>query len=75
MSPYENEDVMWERLKDIQREIENSRLYRADQPSLRSQLRLLGARIWWLAGLATRRPPRRKRWVDVDGDSAASRVA
>jgi hypothetical protein len=26
MNPYANEDVMWERLKDIQREAENSRL-------------------------------------------------
>jgi hypothetical protein len=35
---------------------------------------MLGARVWWLAGLATRRPPRR-RWVDADEDSAASDVA
>jgi len=75
MSPYEHEDVMWERLKDIQREIENSRLYRTERPSLMVQLRLLGARVWWLAGLATRRPPRSRRWVDVDEDSAASDVA
>jgi hypothetical protein len=26
MNPYANEDVMWERLKDMQREAENSRL-------------------------------------------------
>jgi hypothetical protein len=26
MNPYMNEDVMWQRLKDLQREAENSRL-------------------------------------------------
>ena len=75
MNPYLNEDVMWERLKDIQREMENSRLYGAHGPSLLTVLRRLGARVWWLAGLATRRPPRRKRWVDVDDESATSEVA
>ena len=75
MNPYTNEDMMWERLKDIQREMENSRLYGAHGPSLLTVLRQLGARIWWLAGLATRRPPRRKRWVDVDEESATSEVA
>jgi len=74
MNPYLNEDVMWERLKDVQREMENSRLYGAHGPSLLMVLRRLGARVWWLAGLATRRPPR-KRWVDVDEESATSEVA
>lgn len=74
MNPYLNEDVMWERLKDIQREMENSRLYGAQGPSLLTVLRRLGARVWWL-GRATRRPPRRKRWVDGHDDSATSEVA
>jgi len=74
MNPYLNEDVMWERLKDIQREMENSRLYGAHGPSLLTVLRRLGARVWWVVGLATRRPPR-KRWVDVDEESATSEVA
>ena len=74
MNPYTNEDVMWERLKDIQREMENSRLYGTARLSLPALIRRLGERVWWLAGLATRRPPR-KRWVDVDQDAAASEVA
>ena len=74
MNPYTNEDVMWERLKDIQREMENSRLYGTPRLSLPALIRRLGERVWWLAGLATRRPPR-KRWVDVDQDAAASDVA
>jgi hypothetical protein len=76
MNPYANEDLMWQRLKDIQREMENSRLYGAHRPSFGALARRLGARVWWLAGLATRRPPRR-RWVDVDQDhdSVASHVA
>lgn len=27
MNPFANEDVMWQRLKDLQREAENSRLF------------------------------------------------
>jgi hypothetical protein len=27
VNPYANEDVMWQRLKDLQREAENSRLF------------------------------------------------
>ena len=65
---------MWERLKDVQREMENSRLYGAHGPSLLTVLRRLGARVWWVVGLATRRPPR-KRWVDVDEEFATSEVA
>ncbi len=74
MNPYTNEDVMWERLKDIQREMENSRFYGAPRPSLVGSIGGVAARVWWLAGLATRRP-RRKRWVDVDEESAASDAA
>src|SRR5439155_27331440 len=73
MNPYLSEDVMWERLKDIQREMENSRLYGAHGPSLLTVPSRLGARVWWL-GRAPRRPPRRNGWVDGGVDSAASQV-
>ena len=61
MNPYVNEDVMWQRLKDLQLEVENRRLY--GDPALVSAVRMvrfLGSRVWLLAGLATRRPPRRR---------------
>lgn len=61
MYPYVNEDVAWQRLQDIQREIENRRLMAAGQPSATFEtLRQLGARVWLLAGLAAMRPPRRR---------------
>jgi hypothetical protein len=75
MNPYTNEDVMWQRLKDIQREMENSRLYGTHGPSLLEIIRQLGRRVWWLAGLATRRPPRRTPSVDDAGETAASDAA
>ena len=76
MNPYSDEDVMWQRLKDLQREAENRRLIRAEnrtnpRPGL---LKLLAARAWLLAGLAMRRPPRRT-WTDASQSDAASRVA
>jgi hypothetical protein len=61
VSSYMNEDVMWQRLKDLQMEAENRRLAGAS-PGLFALLRFLGARAWLLAGLASRRPPR--RWVE-----------
>jgi hypothetical protein len=55
-----NEDVMWQRLKDIQLEVENSRLHQTRLvPVLWQSARLLGERAWLLAGLAARRAPRR----------------
>lgn len=75
MNLYMNEDVMWQRLKDIQREAENARrLGIQGGPGPLELVRLLGRRAWWLAGLATRRPPRRhpvieredvRTWPDV----------
>ena len=62
MNPYANEDVMWQRLKDIQREMENSRLYGTQGPSLLDIVRQLGRRVWWLAN-------------DDGGDSPANRGA
>ncbi|HET9781384.1 MAG TPA: hypothetical protein VFR33_06360 [Candidatus Dormibacteraeota bacterium] len=55
MNPYANEEVMWQRLKDMQREAENSRLFA--QRTL-PRLLLLLERVWLLAGLAMRRAPR-----------------
>jgi len=76
MNPYVNEDVMWQRLKDMQLEAENRRrLGRRSAPSMLGWIKFLGARAWLLAGLATLRPPRHK-WTDGahDGD-ARSHVA
>jgi len=56
MNPFMNEDVMWQRLKDIQLEAENRRLYGTRTfPTLVAMVRTLGR----LAGLATRRAQRR----------------
>lgn len=60
MYPYPNEDVAFERLKDLQREMENSRLVAESFPDVGSLIRNLVARAWWLGGLAMRRPPRRR---------------
>lgn len=55
-----NEDVMWQRLKDLQLEAENSRLARPRLlPGAVHAARVLGRRVWLLAGLASRRAPRR----------------
>jgi len=75
MNPYAEEDVMWQRLKDTQREAENRRLMRSQSlPSTAGLLKLLAARAWLLAGLAMRRPPRRS-WTDSAEGDAISRVA
>jgi hypothetical protein len=75
MNPYTDEDVMWQRLKDLQREAENRRLIRAENGTARRDLvKLLAARVWLLAGLAIRRPLRRT-WTDASQDDASSRVA
>jgi hypothetical protein len=61
MNPNMNEDVMWERLKDLQLEAENSRVSRPRPvPAAWHGARLLGERAWLLAGLAARRAPRRR---------------
>ena len=49
MYPYMNEDVAFEHLKDLQREMENSRL-------MAGSLSDLGRRIWtWAARVSTSR--------------------
>jgi hypothetical protein len=60
MDPYTHEDAAFERLKDLQREMENSRLMAGSVLDLGGRLWNLAARAWWLAGLAMRRPPRRR---------------
>jgi hypothetical protein len=60
MYPHMNEDVMFERLNDLQREMENSRAMAGSLAGLGSLVRILAARAWWLAGLAMGRPPRRR---------------
>lgn len=57
MYPYMNEDAAWQRLQDLQREVENSRLM---GDGARVLLKRFGVRAWHLAGLAMQRPPRRK---------------
>jgi hypothetical protein len=61
MYPYTNEDVAFERLKDLQREMENSRLMAGSPTGLGSLVRNLAARVWWLGGLAMQRSPRPRR--------------
>ena len=59
MYPFMNEDAAWQRLQDMQREIENSRLMAEGQPDATLQLlRRLAVRAWHLAGFAAMRPPR-----------------
>ena len=61
MYQYTNEDVAFERLKDLQREMENSRMAADSLVGLGKLVRNLAARAWLLAGLAMRRAPRRRR--------------
>ena len=56
MNLYMNEDVMWQRLKDLQSETENRRLHGTTGAA--HLVGLLAQRAWLLAGLAMRRPPR-----------------
>jgi hypothetical protein len=60
MYPYRNEDVAFERLKDLQREVENSRMAADSLAGLGALVRNLAARAWWLGGLAMRRALRRR---------------
>ena len=72
-----NEDVAFERLKDLHREMENSRLAAGSLTAMGAVVRNLSARAWWLAGLALQRPPRRRpgrQAMDYE-DAAASDVA
>lgn len=78
MYQYTNEDVAFERLKDLQREMENSRLAAHTLAGFWALIRNLAARAWWLGGLAMRRAPRRRpvsRTRAAFDDDAASDAA
>ena len=72
MYQYTNEDVAFERLKDLQREMENSHLAANSLAGFGGLVRHLAGRAWWLAGLAVRRPPRRRA---APGQTARDRDA
>ncbi len=61
MYSYKNEDAAWDRLVDMQREMENSRLWADRSGHLLTTLARLAERAWILGGLAMRRAPRRRR--------------
>jgi hypothetical protein len=77
MYQYTNEDVAFERLKDLQREMENSHLTANTLAGFAGLISNLLGRAWWLAGLAMRRPPRRHPGQNAMAyeDTAASDVA
>ena len=61
MYGYGNEDAAWQRLVDIQREMENSKIWATDSSNLFKLAAQLAERAWVLGGLAMRRAPRRRR--------------
>jgi hypothetical protein len=60
MYPFLDDDATFGRLESLHREIESSRLMAQGLPRWGKLIRNLGARAWWLGGLAMRRPPRRR---------------
>lgn len=69
MHPYMNEDVAWQHLQDLQREVENSRLMAEGRPVVAVEaLKRLGARVVHLAGAAAWRAPRRLVPMRHDGE-------
>lgn len=71
MDQYDYEEVAWQRLRDVQREIENSRLLANGLDRAMTRARLLVRRAWWLGGLATSRPPRNRPSLEShDGEDA-----
>ena len=79
MNPYVNEEVAWQRLVDLQREVEYSRLIATNgMPRFARLFVLLAERVWWLGGLAMRRAPRPHRaalHVISSEDEVVSHVA
>lgn len=73
MYPYMNEDVAWQRLQDLQREMENSRLL-ADQglPALTHLARRLGAWIGAVLGIAWPARPADRLREEPDSASDAA---
>lgn len=68
MYPYMNEDAAWQRLIDMQREMENSRLWAGESAHVLKVVGALARRLWVLAGLAMRRPPRRRPFAPPAGE-------
>ncbi|TAN31412.1 hypothetical protein EPN29_13365 [bacterium] len=74
MYPYMNEDVAWQRLKDLQLEMENSRLLATGGvPAAVAWARRLAERARRLGGFLMSRPSRRQS--EVDREEAAERAA
>ncbi len=70
MYPYMNEDVAWQRLQDLQREMENSRLLAKNGPPALARLaRYLGRGIWMLAS-AVRPVPRQEPTMTEESEPA-----
>jgi hypothetical protein len=74
MYPYMNEDAAFERLKDLQREMENNRLIAGSTLGLGTLFRNWAERAWWVAGLAMRRPPRRSPARPHSGRGETDRI-
>jgi hypothetical protein len=69
MYPYFNEEVAWQRLQDMQREMEYSRLLAHQGPPAVARLaRYLGRRIWRL--VAAEGPVRRQDTLAEERESA-----
>ena len=60
MYPYRNEDVAWQRLLDMEREMENSRIWADRSAHVVELLAVLARRAWIVAGLAMQRAPRHR---------------
>ena len=79
MYQYRNEDVAWQRQIDIQREVENSRIWATRSANLLVATGRLVVMAWLAAGRAAQRPgatqpPGKRAGVtDVDGGQPASR--
>jgi hypothetical protein len=77
MNPYVNEEVAWQHIQDLQREMENSRLMSAGNPPaevvalawLGRRLVRLGRSAWNLPLGGSRRPSREAELDGFDGDS------
>ena len=74
MHYYKDEDMAWQRLKDLQREMENSRLMAEGIRGSLDSVRLLAQRVWLLAGLATRRAPRANPPEYIETEAKEGRV-
>ena len=64
MNGYFNDEMAWRHLQDLQREMENARTVDGGGPALPWWLPRLAARMWVVAGLASRRAP---RWSPAAG--------